>query len=160
MQFINNTFNWTSSNLKVDCYLQWVSISTRTFRPVVLSGNGLDSLSSSTKSHDLNKTYYVYLTEILHPNVRSQYMPLFDVMVGVTGCVLAIFALVSDSWIQYTICMASLMTISTGLIYFMQESNKWLQAQEIQTNTNYDTNKTARDFFSSWKLIKMTLILG
>ena len=48
----------------------------------VLSGNGLDSLSSSTKSHDLNKTYYVYLTEILHPNVRSQYMPLFDMMVG------------------------------------------------------------------------------
>ena len=100
------------------------------------------------------------MTEILHPNVRSQYMPLFDVTVGVTGCILAIFALVSDNWIQYTICMASLMTISTGLIYFMPESNKWLQAQQIQTNTNFDTKKTVREFFRSCKLIKMTLILG
>ena len=100
------------------------------------------------------------MTEILDPNMRSRYMPFFDMMVGVAGCILAIFAVISNNWIQYTICMASLMALSTVLIYFMPESNKWLQAQQLQSSTKCNTREVAREFFSSSKLIKMTLILG
>ena len=100
------------------------------------------------------------MTEILDPNMRSRYMPFCDMMCGVAGCILAIFAVISSNWIDYTICMASLMAISTGLIYFMPESNKWLQAQQLQGNVKCDTKRTVREFFSSCEVIKMTLILG
>ena len=100
------------------------------------------------------------MTEILDPDMRSRYMPFFDMMVGVAGCILAVFAVISSNWIDYTICMASLMAISTGLIYFMPESNKWLQVQQLQDSTKCNTKQTIKEFFSSCEVIKMTFILG
>ena len=58
------------------------------------------------------------------------YVPFIDMMCDVTGCILAIIGVMTQTWGDYTLSITVIMAISTILICFMPESNKWLHAPD------------------------------
>ena len=87
-------------------------------------------------------------------------MSLFEMMIGVSGCILTAFAVVSDSWKEYTNYIVILMTVSTSLICFMPESNKWLQARHLRKEKPNSLFKTITTFLKSKPTIKVTALLS
>ena len=108
----------------------------------------------------LSKLVYIYFAEIIPPQKRSSLMSIFEMMIGVSGLVLTAFAVLSDSWKEYTNFIVILMTVSTTLVCLMPESNKWLHARHLRKEKPSSLFKAITTFLKSTQLIKVTAVLS
>ena len=81
-------------------------------------------------------------------------------MVGASGCILTTFAVLTNSWKEYTNYIVYLMTFSTSLIFLMPESDKWLQVRNLRKEKPSSLFKMITRFLKSEQTIRVTSVLS
>ena len=87
-------------------------------------------------------------------------MPLLDMMSGGGNVILAVIALVSIDWKEFTNGIGLLTAVSAISILLMPESEMWIETSKTKRQASRSMIETLKDFARSVELIRATAILS